>query len=75
MLRNRVKEFRELHQLSQEQLAEKAGVTRQTVNYIETEQGYTPQSQSMVKLAMFFNCELGVLFYIDREAEREKVAS
>lgn len=74
MMKNRVKEFRTLHQLTQEQLAERIGINMYTIQRIESNPDYIPSGTTMLKLANYFNCQLGVLFFIERE-ETEKVAS
>lgn len=62
MLRNRVREFRELHQLSQEELAQSIDVTMRTIIRIEVDPQYLPSCATMLKLANYFNVRLGVLF-------------
>lgn len=52
-MRNEVRSLREEKGLSQGQLAETMGVSRQTINSIETER-YTPSLQLAMGLARFF---------------------
>jgi putative transcriptional regulator len=52
-MRNRVRELREQAGLSQGQLAEELGVSRQTVNSIEVER-YTPSLPLALAMARFF---------------------
>lgn len=52
-MRNEVRSLREELGLSQGQLAENMGVSRQTINSIETER-YTPSLSLAIGLARFF---------------------
>ncbi|BDC36496.1 MAG: transcriptional regulator [Candidatus Methanoliparum thermophilum] len=62
MIKNRLKVYRAMHDLTQEQLAEKAGVTRQTINAVE--QGrYLPSLKLAFKLKKIFNVEIEDIFY------------
>jgi DNA-binding XRE family transcriptional regulator len=65
MLHNRVKELREAHRLSQEQLAERSGVSMRLVTQLENEPGYTPQMRVAVALCRYFDVEIGDLFWIE----------
>lgn len=65
MLRNRVKELREAHRLSQEQLADRCGVSMRLVTQLESEPGYTPQMRVAVAMCRYFDVELGDLFWIE----------
>lgn len=73
MLRNRVREFRDLHGISQEQLAERSGVNRQVIGNLESMPGYLTNMSTALRLCRFFNCELGRLFWIDWAAPDEHV--
>jgi len=59
--KNRLREFREKHGLSQEQLAEKVGVTRQTIISIEKGK-YVPSLELALKFSREFKCPLEGLF-------------
>lgn len=62
-VRNTVAKEREDHDLTQEALAEKVGVTRQTI--IALEKGnYTPSVALALKLAKVFKCRVEDLFQI-----------
>jgi len=63
-MKNRLKVFRAMHDLTQEDLAEKLGVTRQTINAIE-KQRYNPSLELAFKLADFFDVTIEDLFIRD----------
>jgi putative transcriptional regulator len=50
--------------LSQADLADKLGVSRQTVNAIETER-YSPSLELAVHIARFFNTTVEEVFHVD----------
>lgn len=60
-MKNRLKVFRAMHDLTQDNLAEKLGVTRQTINAIE-KQRYNPSLELAFKLADFFGVTIEDLF-------------
>jgi len=64
-MKNRLKVFRAMHDLTQEDLAEKLGVTRQTINAIE-KQRYNPSLELAFKLADFFGVTIEELFIYER---------
>lgn len=53
-MRNRVRELREAEGLSQGQLGEALGVSRQTINSIEVDR-YTPSLPLALAMGRFFN--------------------
>ena len=61
-MRNFVRKLRETEGLSQGELAEKMGVSRQTINSIETER-YTPSLQLAIDLARFFERSVEEIFH------------
>jgi len=63
-VRNRVRSLREERGLSQGQLAEAMGVSRQTINSIETER-YTPSLPLAIGLARFFGRAVEEIFDVD----------
>ena len=72
-MKNKLKVFRAMHDLTQEGLAEKLGVTRQTINAIE-KQRYNPSLELAFKLADFFGVAIEELFireYREDPAEPE----
>jgi len=58
---NRLREFRARLDLTQEDLADRAGVTRQTINAIEKER-YDPSLELAFKLANIFGVKIEELF-------------
>jgi putative transcriptional regulator len=65
-LRNRLKVARAEKNLSQEQLAALAGVTRQTISSIETGQ-YNPSALLALFLARCLDKRMEDLFYLEEE--------
>jgi putative transcriptional regulator len=63
-MKNKLKVFRAMHDLTQEDLAEKLDVTRQTINAIE-KQRYNPSLKLAFKLADFFGVTIEDLFVRD----------
>jgi len=59
----RVKERREELRLSQEELAAKSGVSRQTISMIETDAGKNVSSRTLVKLAAALDTTVSALFF------------
>lgn len=60
---NKIKIYRAMHDITQEQLADKLGVTRQTVIAIESDK-YLPSLALAFRLSRFFNCKIEDLFVI-----------
>ncbi|HEY7122020.1 MAG TPA: helix-turn-helix transcriptional regulator [Solirubrobacterales bacterium] len=63
-MRNEVRKLRSELGLSQEGLAEKMDVSRQTINSIETER-YTPSLPLAITLARFFGKSVEEVFHVD----------
>lgn len=63
-LANNLKKIRKEHNLSQEQLAEKLGVSRQSVSKWESNQAY-PEMDKVTKLCQMFNLNIDDLFNQD----------
>jgi putative transcriptional regulator len=63
-MRNRIRELRGEAGLSQGQLAEAMGVSRQTINAIETER-YTPSLPLAISLARHFSHSVEEVFGAD----------
>ena len=59
--KNRLKEFRAKHDMTQENLALKLGITRQTIIAIEKER-YNPSLSLAFKMANLFDCLIEDLF-------------
>lgn len=60
---NRVREKRQTLHLSQKQLAELAGITRQAICAVESNQ-YSPSTSVALKLAQVLRCRVEDLFYL-----------
>jgi len=60
-VKNRVRELRALKKWSQSDLADKLGVSRQTVNAIETER-YDPSLPLAFKVARLFKLQIEQVF-------------
>ena len=63
LTKNKLKEYRRKANLSQEKLAEKLNVTRQTIISIENGR-YVPSLQLALKFAKLFKCKVKDLFDI-----------
>ena len=60
-MKNKLKVFRAMHDLRQEDLAEMAGVSRQTINAIEKSK-YNPSLDLAFKLARLFEVKIEDIF-------------
>ena len=60
-MKTRIKEFRARHDMRQEDLAKKAGVTRQTILYIERGE-YYPSLLLALKICKILKCSVEELF-------------
>ena len=63
-MRNDVRDLRGDHDLSQQQLGEAMGVSRQTINSIEKER-YTPSLPLAIALARYFDRPVEEIFHVD----------
>lgn len=63
-MKNTLKVQRAIHDLTQEDLAEKVDVTRQTINSIE-KQKYDPSLKLAFKLAKLFNVRVDEIFFFE----------
>ena len=66
MMRNRLREFRARYRMTQEDLARRVGVTRQTIIAIENGK-YLPSLRLAFKLAKVFEVRIEDLFECDEE--------
>lgn len=64
IVKSRVRELRQAAGLSQESLARAVGVSRQTINAIETGR-YDPSLKLAVHLARYFDSTVEVIFDVD----------
>jgi putative transcriptional regulator len=63
-VRNEIRTLRAAHELSQQQLGEAMGVSRQTINSIEKER-YTPSLPLAIALARFFERPVEEIFHAE----------
>jgi putative transcriptional regulator len=63
-MKNRLRELRAAREWSQSDLAEELGVSRQTVNAIETEK-YDPSLPLAFKVARLFKMKIEDIFEVD----------
>ena len=64
-MKNRLRELRAAKEWSQADLADKLGVSRQTINAIETEK-YDPSLPLAFKVARLFKTSIEEIFEMDR---------
>lgn len=65
-MKNNIKVYRAIHDLTQESLAEKVGVTRQTINAIEKGK-YDPSLELAFKLAKLFGTQIEDIFKYEND--------
>ncbi|WP_321417658.1 helix-turn-helix transcriptional regulator [uncultured Methanomethylovorans sp.] len=65
-MKNRIKVYRAIHDLTQEVLADKLQVTRQTIHAIEREK-YDPSLELAFKLSQLFRVPIEELFIYDEK--------
>ncbi|AKM81296.1 MAG: Transcriptional regulator, XRE family [Candidatus Pacebacteria bacterium GW2011_GWF2_38_9] len=70
VMKNNIKVYRAMHELTQEQLAEKIGVSRQTVLAIESNK-YLPSLGLAFKIADLFKKKVEDIFIYQKEDEDE----
>lgn len=70
IVKNSVKQSRMEKHITQEELAEKVGVTRQTIGLIEKEK-YNPTISLGLKLSKVLNKSLDQLFWVEEEANEK----
>jgi putative transcriptional regulator len=63
---NRIKELRAAHGWTQEQLAQAAGVSRQSINSIERNR-YVPSLELALIFARIFDCPTDQIFQLENE--------
>lgn len=64
-MKNRVKEVRERKGISQEELAEKSGVSRTTISEIETQKKEVTTNITLEKIANALGVKVSYLFFIN----------
>ncbi len=65
-MKNKLKVYRAMHNMTQEELAKKLGVTRQTIIAIEKGK-YDPSLRLAFKIARFFKVKIEDIFIYDEE--------
>jgi len=65
-LENNLRVLRAIEKISQEQLAEEVGVTRQTIHAVENDK-YNPSLELAFKLARFFDKTIEEIFIFKEE--------
>ncbi|MGI6769198.1 MAG: helix-turn-helix transcriptional regulator [Bacilli bacterium] len=63
-MKNKIKELRKEKNLRQEDLANKLGVTRQTINAIENNK-YDPTLELALKISIFFGLSVNDIFKLE----------
>ncbi|MCF0165246.1 MAG: helix-turn-helix transcriptional regulator [Bacteroidales bacterium] len=63
-MKNNLKVLRAMHDMTQQQLSERAGVSRQTINSIETGR-YIPSTELALKLSVIFGKTVNEIFQLD----------
>ncbi len=63
-MRTRIKELRAKHKLTQEQLAERTGVRRETILFIESGK-YNPSLKLAFQIAKELNSKVDEIFFFD----------
>ncbi|WP_066306973.1 helix-turn-helix transcriptional regulator [Bacillus sp. FJAT-29814] len=67
-MKHRIKELRASFGLTQEQLSEQIGVSRQTIISIENGR-YNPSLELAFKIAMVFRCKIEDVFIFEKGSE------
>ncbi len=67
-MKNRVKVYRALRNLTQEALADQLGVTRQTILAIEKEK-YDPSLELAFRISRLFKIPIEKMFFYEKESE------
>jgi uncharacterized HTH-type transcriptional regulator AF_1627 len=65
-MQNRIKELRAKHHLTHQQLAEKVGVRRETIVFLEMGK-YNPSLKLAWQIAQLFQCPIEEVFLFDGE--------
>lgn len=62
-MKNKVKEYREKEKLTQDELAEKSGVSRNTISALETGANTNVTYEIMDKIAKALNKKASIIFF------------
>jgi putative transcriptional regulator len=68
-IRNKIRELRAAREMTQQELADRVGVTRQTVIAIEQDR-YSPSLETAFKVAMVLDVPFEQCFQYDSDGER-----
>ena len=71
-MKNRIKVYRALRNLTQEALAEQLGVTRQTILAIEKEK-YDPSLELAFRISGLFKVPIDKMFFYETESEDQPI--
>lgn len=66
-MKNKIKVFRAIHEITQEELAKKIRVTRRTINSIERGK-YNPSIEVAFRIARTFNVTIEEVFFFDDDS-------
>ena len=66
LMKNKLKVERAIHNLTQDELAKKVSVSRQTINAMEANK-YVPSTVLALKIARVFNKSVEEIFMLDEE--------
>ncbi len=69
VIRNQIRELRAAHSMTQQDLADRIGVTRQTVIAIEQDK-YSPSLETAFKVALAFGVPLEEVFQYEPKGKR-----
>ena len=73
-MKNRIKELREERGLTQEQLGQMVGTSRQTINAIETEK-FEPSIWLAYDISQVFNCSIEEVFLFEDSTRKTRADS
>ena len=68
-IRNQIRELRAAHSMTQQELADRIGLTRQTVIAIEQDT-YSPSLETAFKVALVFGVPLEQVFQYEAKGQR-----
>lgn len=63
-MQTKIKEYREKENMTQEELAEKSGVSRTTISYLENGLLNSTTNTTMLKIANALNCKVNEIFLL-----------
>ena len=63
-MQTKIKEYREKSNITQEELAEKSGVSRTTISYLENGLLNSTTNTTMLKIANALNCKVNDIFLL-----------